>query len=225
MSRDWYIQTDKRNVQDTFDEIDCTPLSFREKWQKYHKKYILWGIEAVAVILLLLAALPPLLRQDPPDYTVTILAENTIPEAGRQFLSERLSSLGEDRDGDGKVEVSVRAIAVGDAQSNANDQRHILLSSFLTPEYTLFAMEPGSYDRYVRAYAAEPTGMFVKLTAPAEQLTEEGTLFVMRPGTESLPETLWVGVRILSEEDAAQAAHTQLLQALISALSEASEAA
>ncbi len=218
MSRNWYIQTDRRNVQQSFGEIDTTPLSFREKWRKNHKKYILWAVEAVVLLAVLALALPGLFRQEKPDYTVTLVTSSTAPYAGQEWLSNALTAVGEDRDGDGKVEVSVRTIATGEDQTDPQTQRDRLISSFVTSRYTLFAMEPACYERYVQAYETEPNCLFVKLDAPDFPLTAGDTLWEWNPGVSSLPETLWVGVRVLPEQDADQQAHILLLERLMASL-------
>ncbi len=215
MSRNWYIKTDQRNIQDSFDAIDTTPLSFREKWKKNYKKYILWTVELAVVIGLLMLVLPGLLRKNPPDYTVTLVTGHTAPYAGTQWLSEALSSVGEDRDGDGEVEVKVRAVATGEDQADPVTQRNILLSSFVTSEYTLFAMEPSCYQQYIEAHQAEENCLFVPLLDSAS-LTAGGTLWEYAPGTQSLPDTLLFGVRALSEENADQQAHIGLLTRFMS---------
>lgn len=217
MSRNWYIQTDQRNIQKTFDDIDVTPLSFREKWQKHRKKYILWAIEAAAVIGLLVLGLPGMLPRNTTDYTVTLVTETAIGESGQQALASALAAVGEDLDGNGKVEVTVRALAVGDALDNAPEQRHVLFSSFFTREYTLFAMEKSCYERYVAAYEAQDRPLFVPLPDTAGALMAEGTLWPADRLSSDLPKSLLFGVRALAEEDTLQQAHLALLQALIRA--------
>ena len=212
MSRNWYIKTDQRNIQDSFDEINTTPLSFREKWKKNPKKYILGIVGAVGALTLLISVLPDLFWRNKPDYTVTLVTVHTAPQAGTRWLSEALSAVAEDRDGDGEVEVRVRAIATGEDQADPVTQRNILLSSFVTSEYTLFAMEPDCYQEYIEAHEAGEHCLFIPLSDLAAPLTAGGTLWEFAPGTSSLPKTLLLGVRTLSEENTDQQDHLRLLQ-------------
>ncbi len=216
MSREWYIRTDKRNIQSSFGDIDVTPLTPKEKWQKNKGKYILWAVELVAVIAVLVFALPPLFRKNPPDYTVTVVTQNPIPTAAEQHIPPLLLPYAVDRDGDKEVEIAVRALAVGDvAAGERNPALETLIASFYTDEYTLFAMEPDCYQKFVAAYTEEGSSLFEKIDVSATT-DGSGTLLATEK-SEQLP-ALWWGVRALpNAKDAAKenaAAHKALLEAL-----------
>lgn len=214
MSREWYIRTDKRHIQNTFGDIDTTPLTPKEKWQKYKGKYIFWGIEILVVIALLVVAVPPLFRKNPPDYTVTVVTKN--PVNAEEHIAALLKPYAIDRDGDGETEIAVRELAVeltADGFSR-NPALEALLLSFYTDQYTLFAMEPACYEQYVAAYAEEDVSLFETLNAAAV-VNGNGSLLETDKNTH-LP-TLWWGVRALpAAKDDAQtdaAAHKALLEA------------
>ena len=214
MSREWYIRTDKRHIQDTFDDIDTTPLTPQEKWQKNKGKYILWGIEALIVVALLIFAVPPLLRKNPPDYTVTVVTQDPIPTAAEKHVPSLLAPHAVDRDGDGEVEIAVRTLTIGDTEEGArNPSLELLIASFYTDEFTLFAMTPEVYKAYVAAYTQEGASLFDTLhtTTVADS---NGTLFATEKN-EHLP-AFWWGVRALpnAKDDAKQNAnaHKTLLE-------------
>lgn len=212
MSREWYIRTDKRHIQNTFTDIDTTPLTAKEKWQKNKAKYILWCVEILVVLALLIAALPPLLRKNPPDYTVTVVTANPI--AAEDHITALLTPYATDRDGDGEIEIAVRELAVEyTADGNRNSALEVLIASFYTDEYTLFAMEPACYEQYVAAYTEEGTSLFETLNV-ATVVDGNGGLAESEK-TENLP-TLWWGVRVLPDAKDAQAenaaAHKTLLE-------------
>ncbi len=216
MSREWYIRTDKRNIQSSFGDIDVTPLTPKEKWQKNKGKYILWCIEILVVVALLVVALPPLFKKNTPDYTVTVVTENPIPSAAEEHIPPLLTPYAVDRDGDGEVEIAVRALAVGDvAAGERNPALETLIASFYTDEYTLFAMQPACYQKFVAAYTEEGTSLFEKLNV-AIVTDGSGTLLATEK-SEQLP-ALWWGVRAVPDAKGAAkenaAAHKALLEAL-----------
>lgn len=197
MSREWYIRTDKRNIQSTFGNIDTRELTAKEKWQKNKGKYILWAIEIVVVIALLVLVLPGLFRKNAPDYTVTVVTQNPIPLAAETHIPALLRPYAVDRDGDGEVEIEIRTIAVGETNEGAhNPALETLISSFYNDAYTFFVMEPDVYDRYVAAYTEEDTSLFSPIKA--EVATDGSGTLLPTEKTEDLPAFYW-GVRLLPE--------------------------
>ncbi len=214
MSREWYIRTDKRKIQNTFGDIDVTPLTPKEKWQKNKGKYILWGVEILVIAALLAVTLPALFRKNTPDYTVTVVTASPIPTAAQTHIPALLKPYAVDRDGDGEVEIAVRTLAVGDtAAGERNPSLEVLIASFYTDEFTLFAMEPACYTRYIAAYTKEGTSLFCTLEAAAA--TDGSGHLLATEKSEHLP-AFWWGVRALpaADEDAKAnaAAHKTLLE-------------
>ncbi len=216
MSREWYIRTDKRHIQNTFGDIDTTPLTPKEKWQKNKGKYLLWAFETVAVMAILIFALPPLFRKNPPDYTVTVVTKNPIPTAAEEHIPALLLPYAVDRDGDGETEIAVRTLAIGDvATGERNAALEALIASFYTDEYTLFAMEPACYTQFIAAYTEEGVSLFEKINATTT--TDGSGTLLATDKTAHLP-TFWWGVRALPDaKDNAKtnaAAHKALLEEL-----------
>ena len=73
MSKEWYIKTDARRIQDTFGDIDTSVPTAKEKWKRHYKKYILWIVEGIVALLILLVPTVTLLRPEKYDYTLTLV--------------------------------------------------------------------------------------------------------------------------------------------------------
>ncbi len=204
MSREWYIRTDTRHIQDTFGDIDATPLTLAEKWRQNRKKIITGTLGAILGILLFVFSFPVLFPKNTADYTVTVATQNLLSAKAQTALSDALAACGEDRNGDGKMEIEVRALAVGLAEEGKrNVPLEQLILTFQTDAYTLLAMEPSVYERYVKAYTDEDAVLFAPLGA-------DDNLFVQAE-TEDCPALLW-GVRALPAENDNAAAHLALLE-------------
>ncbi len=207
MSKEWYIRTDKRHIQDTFGDIDATPLTLAEKWRLNRKKIIAGTLGAILGILLFIFAYPVLFPKDTADYTVTVATQNVLSAKAQTALQDALAVCGEDRNGDGKVEIAVRALAVGLAEDGErNIPLEQLILTFQNDAYTLLAMEPSVYERYVGAYTAEDAVLFVPLGS-------DDNLFVQAK-TDECPALLW-GARALPVENDNAVAHLALLQQYI----------
>ncbi len=210
MSREWYIRTDTRHIQDTFGDIDTTPLTLAEKWRQNRKKIIIGTLGAMLGILLFVFTFPFLFPKNTADYTVTIATQTTLSAKAQTALQEALSACGEDRNGDGKVEIVVRALAVGLAEDGErNIPLEQLIITFQNDAYTLLAMESSVYERYVLAYTAEDAVLFAPLSS--------GETLFAQDKTADCPALLW-GVRALPVENENATAHLALLKQYINDL-------
>lgn len=209
MSREWYIRTDKRHIQDTFGDIDTTLPTFGDKWRENYKKYILWMVEAAVVLALLILAFPVMFPKNTADYTLTLVTESAVSDTAKQALCDALKAHGDDQNGDGKVQIEVRDLVVGAAEEGQRDlPLEQLITSFRTDEYTLFAMQPTVYTRYIQAYAADNTALFVPLQDSIP--TTVDNLWESEK-TADMPSLFW-GIRALPASTDAQKAHLQLLE-------------
>lgn len=212
MSREWYIRTDKRHVEGTFGDSNTAPERFSDTLRRNYKKYILWAVEIAVVIALFVLAFPVMFPKNTADYTVTLVTQNAVSDKGYTQLLKALTASGVDRNGDGEVQIEVRKLVIASAEEGLrNPALEQLITTLKTDEYSLLAMEPAVYSRYVKAYTAEGASLFEPLPfATAENLWEQ-------PKTAQLPALLW-GVRALPQAgDTAkqtQKAHLLLLQNL-----------
>ncbi len=174
MSREWYIKTDTRHVQDTFGDIDTTVPTAKEKWKRHYKKYILWIIEGIVAFLIILIPTVELLKPAEYDYTLTLVTALPLSSERQKALTDALCAVGEDVDGDGRVNLSLRALTVSEELKNATLQREMLLTSFLNDDYRLFVMEPACYEELVAPHVSDD--FFAVLQE------RDGLLFAARSG-------------------------------------------
>lgn len=216
MSRDWYIKTDTRNIQETFADMDAKPLTFKEKWQKHKKKYILWAVEIAALVGVMIAILPSLLVHNAPDYTLTLVTDTGFSGETEQSLKAALTALAKDRDEDGEIEVEIRQLVLNEDVKDG--KRHSaaeqLTVSFCTPQYTFFAIQPSCYQRHIGGYAEEELFRPIHTDRP---LNGSGTM-LLTEATDKTPPLLWC-VRDLADVDeqweTAAQDHLALLEAFI----------
>ena len=76
----------------------------RENWWYYHKRQI---IPAILVVALLAVFIHSMATKVDPDYTIGLLTSFTMPETGVQQLEECIAAYADDRNGDGKVVVTL----------------------------------------------------------------------------------------------------------------------
>ncbi len=196
MSREWYIRTDKRHMEDTKTPV-TPPLTPKEKWQKYKSAYIIYGVAVVFAVAMLIFALPHWFTPAATDYTLSIVTVSPLAEETLQSLQETAEKVGVDRDGDGVVTIEIREIVTSIDPSP-------VITSFQTGEYSLFAMEKSCYERYVKVYQAEGAELFSVL----EEKTFDDAPYLW--GLRALPDNA-------SEKDNQNAnAHLQLLKEILS---------
>lgn len=93
---------------------ELTPKEKRENFWFYHKWHVIIGVFACALAFSLIWEI---VTQVKPDYTISILSSNGIPTGVGEVLGEQLTPYFDDRNGDGRVVVSVveYTVASGDA--------------------------------------------------------------------------------------------------------------
>ena len=174
MSREWYIKTDTRHVQDTFGDIDTTLPTAKEKWKRHYKKYLLWILEGIVALLILIIPTVELLKPEKYDYTLTLVTALPVSDERQKALCDALCAVGEDTDGDGAVRMEVRCLAVDENLKDATLKREMLLTSFLNDGYRLFAMEPACYETLVAPHVSDD--FFAVLQE------KDGLIFAVRAG-------------------------------------------
>ncbi len=81
-----------------------TPKDKRENWWYYHRGHLFWGVALAAIVCSIIYSIASKVE---PDYTVALLTSYTMAENGRTELERCLEEYADDRNGDGKVEVTV----------------------------------------------------------------------------------------------------------------------
>ena len=104
-------------------------------------------------------------------------------------LQDQLAAVGEDVDGDGKVEVLIENLALGIAYSNqkiAND--NTFMAHLASGDVLLFAAEPAYYDKKIASLSEDGSSFFAPLS--------NGDTYVRwHPGRQDVSEELYIGVR------------------------------
>ena len=140
VSREWYIKTDTRNIDNTFGDIDTTPLSFPERLKKHYKRYILWTIELAVLVALIVLAFPTMVPKDTADYTLTLVTATPVSEQSVAALQAAFKPHALDRNEDGNVEIRVRDLVVNTAEEGVRDPGlEQLMATLHTDEYTPLA--------------------------------------------------------------------------------------
>lgn len=81
-----------------------TPREKRQNWWFYHKGHVIGCVVAAAVLFSIIYSI---VSKVEPDYTVALLTSYSMPSVGTDELERCISAYADDRNGDGKVVVSV----------------------------------------------------------------------------------------------------------------------
>lgn len=107
-----------------------TPRDKRKNWWFYHKGQVIACMIAAAVLFSIVYSI---VSQVKPDYTVALLTSYSMPENGRRELERCISAYADDRNGDGKVTVSVVNYvfsSTSSASSEAAQQQQAMMTKF-----------------------------------------------------------------------------------------------
>lgn len=99
--------------EDTIHANEIVPKTAKEKranWWFYHKVHLLVGVLLVALVG---GVIYSLLSRTSPDYTIAIVGGSFYSDDMITKMEEQMAPYGEDRNGDGQVQVEVLTYAVG----------------------------------------------------------------------------------------------------------------
>lgn len=134
-----------------------TKAELRRNWWAYHWKWLLLGL---AFLVMLGFLIHDIFFRVKPDYTVAFVSRSALPDEVRSSLTARLSELGEDLNGDGKVTVELSQYQVSfdvngfintDQASTATTRLTVDLSSGDT--YIILTDDPEGFQRRMAALA------------------------------------------------------------------------
>ena len=86
----------------------------RKNWWYYHKRHLLVGIIAAAMVGSLIYSL---VSQVEPDYTIGLLTSYSMPDVGKQQLESCIAQYADDRNGDGQVKVVISNYVFSDSDT------------------------------------------------------------------------------------------------------------
>lgn len=95
-----------------------TPKQKRQNWWFYHKTHLIVSIIALVIVGSIVYSV--VTRVDP-DYTVALMTSYTMPDSGRTELERCLTQYADDRNGDGKIKVTVVNYVFSDSSSTSTD--------------------------------------------------------------------------------------------------------
>lgn len=98
------INIKPEDIQPDAPRPELTPREKRENFWFYHKWHVIGGALAFALVFSLVWEI---VTQVKPDYTVGLLSSHGLPTGIGEVLGERLAPCFDDRNGDGRVVVSV----------------------------------------------------------------------------------------------------------------------
>ncbi len=128
------------------------PRTLKGKWDNfwYHYKVVFWIVATLVVIAAVIVV--QMILDDPADYEVVAVTEYALFPAEIEAMEAYLASVGEDLDGDGKVEVHLENLvptfdADGTSAIGLADQQK-LVNYIAAGEKMLFVFDPFSYEGF-----------------------------------------------------------------------------
>ena len=134
-----------------------TKAELRRNWWAYNWKWLLLGLVGLIMLGFLVH---DIFFRTKPDYTVAYVSANALPDEVHEALAQRLSELGEDLNGDGKVIVELNEYQMSfkstdylnpDLASAATTRLTVDLSSGDT--YIILTDDPEGFQSRVAAFA------------------------------------------------------------------------
>ena len=129
------------NIKPDAPEEPPKPMTRRQKWDNfwfYHKWHVIIGVAAALMAGLLVK---DVVTKVEPDYTIGVLTTQSLPYSADETLGEKLATLCDDRNGDGKVEVQVLEYWITEDAIDPNTQMAMitkLMGDMQTGESMLF---------------------------------------------------------------------------------------
>ena len=111
-----YVRWLARDVKPR-EKQELTPEQKRRNWWDYHKWHVLIAILCVVLIGDVIYDAVQNSRNRP-DYVVAYVGQTALPDSLRERLEEGLAQLGEDLNGNGKVQVQVRQFVIAAESGN-----------------------------------------------------------------------------------------------------------
>lgn len=203
MARDMYlVGVDEEELKpDPKPEGPKTP---KGKWENYWYHYKWHTLGALFVIVVLTVLIGQMVNRDDPDYTLMLATEYGVPDTAMQRFTAELEAVGRDLDEDGKVEVQVIAVAMGDGQTDVASAQRIMVH-IAAGDVLFFAFEPAYYEQYVTQNSTEDYHFLAPIDGVENaDIFDDGRAWNWKNNarrmqdqllTTYLPEDLYFGVR------------------------------
>ena len=111
-----YVRWLARDVKPR-EKQELTPEEKRRNWWDYHKWHV---VIAILCVVLIGDVIYDAVRnsRNRPDYVVAYVGQTALPDSLRERLEDGLAQLGEDLNGNGKVQVQVRQFVIAAESGN-----------------------------------------------------------------------------------------------------------
>ena len=170
------------NEEDTLHQAPA-PMTRRQKWKNwwyYHKFHLLVGLVAIVIGGYLIYGM---VTEVKPDYTIVMLSKSGYAGDLMENLGDQLSVYGKDRNGDGKVAISVLDYALGSAGGETDDAQTAeaaqagmakLSANLSTFDSVIFISDEASFERL----ADEGLYAYLDGETPEEGATDYENMYV-----------------------------------------------
>lgn len=105
--------------------VPTTPGEKARHWWEYHKRPLILIVIGVLVVFSILYSV---LSKVKPDYNVALLTSYNMPQNARNEIARALEAYADDRNGDGKVKVSVTPYTIDPSEAATPDQLELQYS-------------------------------------------------------------------------------------------------
>lgn len=127
MARERYLLDDSEDTIHQGSIVPKTGKEKRENWWFYHKVHLIVGILATVCVAMIVASF---VNRENPDYTISMMTSYTMPSDLLADVEAHLERFADDRNGDGKVIVSIVSYEFPQTQESEYDAG-ILQASFV----------------------------------------------------------------------------------------------
>ncbi len=176
-----------------------TPKGKLENFWYHYKWHTIITVFVVGVLAVLIGQL---VTKDDPDYSVVLAIQGYASDAATAKLEAELEKYGVDVDGDGKVEVQINSINLGDSTDYGMANQIKLMAQLATGDMMFYIFDQETYEKTILPQMSEETTFFASLGIEADGLVGKGNYWNWKGDTlrsdqdlATLPENLYFGVR------------------------------
>ena len=177
------------------------PKTPKGKWENYWYHYKWHTIGALAALVVVTVLVVQMLNRDEPDYRFALVTEGAMFSSSIDALQTELAKYGKDLDGDGKVEVLVENLYIGEDQMAAAMSQKLVVY-LAAGDVMGYIFEPKAYESRIPALEENGGHFFDQMALEVPGMNEAGTYWNWKDdpvrqaeGLNLLPQELYFGVR------------------------------
>ncbi len=215
------------------------PSTFKEKWGNFWYHYKWPTVVGVLVAVIVTVVIVQMVTKTRPDYTVCLVTQQELSLAAVDRLETEFAKVGQDRNDDGEVVVTVQVLNVSEkaGAQYATANRQAVTAHIVARDVLLFAFDPEYYTTILEPLMDEGVSFFVPLGLDKTGISEDGTYWNWKESPllkeadmqamdvwPAAPKELHFGIRNLSlnseKDEEERQAYVTLLQSFIAAHAE-----